>query len=362
MVMSALQILDEDDLPWIANAVDVLEHCTGQPWRIAMDGIERIPVTAHRLAAVVGAMHRVLGGRARRAQLARRTRGLVLGPAAVDIGIRNARIGSAARTLGVTDCEVEVLLWSDLPRERPVELPEGRPSELELAAFANVQLIQRALRRAQSVVIRIWGDAGTMIRAARARGLLVTLAGGAEGETVLEIVGPLALFHRTTVYGRALGGLVPLLAGCERFELELTGETATTSYTSRLCSPALLPAAPTESWESAVRERLSRDLLRRARCTIEVPAPIANGRDFVCPDLVVELSGIRWWIEIVGFWTAAYLEHKLARYREAGITNVVFCVDESRACADDATPPGARTVGYRRHVDADLVLEIIAAK
>ena len=33
-------------------------------------------------------------------------------------------------------------------------------------------------------------------------------------ETVLDIVGPLALCHGTSVYGRALGGLVPLLGAC----------------------------------------------------------------------------------------------------------------------------------------------------
>src|SRR5690606_25863469 len=140
---------------------------------------------------------------------------------------REARIAYAARELEITCMAVELLLWSDLPRERPVELPRGRPSEFEVAAVANVHLLQRAMRRARSVRLRVWGDAGPLIRAAAARGLLTTLSihgvrdvdlPGVSGPvTVLDIVGPLALFHHTAVYGRALADLVPLLADCERF-------------------------------------------------------------------------------------------------------------------------------------------------
>jgi len=271
---------------------------------------------------------------------------------------------SAARSLGITDHQVEIALWSDLPRERPVELPSGRPSELELAAIANVHLIQRALRKAQSIVLRIWGDAGAIIRAASARGLLSTVSVGTQGDTILEIVGPLALFHRTAVYGRAIAGLVPFLAGCKRFEVELSAQSPTHPYTVHLASPILLPAPPTELSESSVRARLARDLVRRARLTVTaIPPPIIAGIRLVCPDLLVDLPGVRWHLEIVGFWTTEYLARKLARYHDAGIKNVIFCIDELRGCEnDDALPDNARVIGYRRFVDPDHVLEMIGVQ
>jgi predicted nuclease of restriction endonuclease-like RecB superfamily len=358
--MSTLKILDETDLPWIANAVDIVEELAGEPWRVALDRLESLPVTSHHLAAVISGLHRVLGGGRRNTQLARRMRALVLGAPAIDPGLRSARVTAAARKLGLTDREVEVLLWADLPRERPVELPQGRPSELEIAAFANIQLIQRGLRRAQSIVLRVWGDAGAIIRAAAVRGLLSTLSVGAQGETVLEIVGPLALFHRTSVYGHAIAGLVPFLAGCERFELELSAESATSAYTMQLSSPVLLPGAPAELSETSVRARLARDLVRRAQLFVRPsPPPIVAGTQLVCPDLAIGIAGACWYVEIIGFWTAEYLARKLARYREAGITHVIFCIDELRTCADDVPPAGARVIGFRRYVDAEHVLEMI---
>ena len=39
--------------------------------------------------------------------------------------------------------------------------------------------------------------------------------------TTLDVMGPLALFHSTMVYGRALAALVPLLVDHPRFELDM---------------------------------------------------------------------------------------------------------------------------------------------
>ena len=344
-----MTMLDTGDLPWISNLVDVIERAAGQPWRVALDELERSPVAANRLAAVTGALRRVLGNHARQAGVARRVRALVLGPPVFDAAARTARIDGVARSLGLAGHELESLMWSDLPHERPVELRRGRPSELELAAIANVQLIQRGLRRAQRVELRMWGDDGGVLRAASSRGLLATARVGDERETVLEIVGPLALFHRTSVYGRALGQLAPLLAACARFELEIHAE----AYTTRIASPVLLPPAPIDRAATYVADKLARSLARLdpALDIVQAPPPIACGTYVVCPDLIV---GTRWHVELVGFWTAEYIATKLARYREAGITDVILCVDETRGCADDTLP--AEALGFKKRVDPAKIL------
>src|SRR5262249_749178 len=146
--------------------------------RLADAGRAEHPRAPKRFSAVVSAVQRVLGGRARNAPKARAARSLVLGRPTLDPVERDARIAAAAHELEVTAAAVEILLWSDLPRERPVELPRGRPSELEVAATANIHLLQRAMMRAQTITIRAWGDAGHLIHAAAARGLLTTLARG----------------------------------------------------------------------------------------------------------------------------------------------------------------------------------------
>jgi uncharacterized protein len=355
-----MSLLDESDLDWVSEVVDVVTAAAGQPWRVALERLDdtrrseqpRAPV---RFGAVVNAIQRVLGGRARNAQAARAARSLVLGRPVLTEAEREARIAFAAQQLEVTCAAVEKLLWSDLPRERPVELPRGRPSEFEVAAAANVQLLQRAMMRAQTVKLRAWGNAGPLIHTATARGLLTTISRGDQGETVLDIVGPLALFHRTGVYGRALAGLVPLLADCDRFELELLSRARDEYYAVEVTSPIMLPAVPARmALPHYELSRLMKELVRIARDVVVTPRPppIVVGASLVCPDAVLQLAGRAMHVELIGFWTIDFLTNKLELYQRAAIDDVVFCVDESRGCTKDVLPPSLPIVPYTKNMKA----------
>ena len=382
-----IDLLGEADLRWIESVVDVVVRCAGQPWRAALEQLDDLqrasqPTTPRRFSAVVGAVQRVLGGRVRNARIARRARGLVLGHPAFSAEDRQSRIDHAALTLGTTAQAIETILWSDLPRERPIELPGGaRPSELEIAAFANVALLQRALRRAQSVQLTMRDDdPGPVVRAAAQRGLLIsasvgsrceTIAGhagppasrdetiAAHGETTIEIAGPLSLFHGTGVYGRALGELVPLLSELSQWSLAIRVELPLTSYVTHVISPALLPAPPARL--AAMPYAIARLLrgLRRLEPRLEVtPAPPAlrAGSTLLWPDLVLDDGIQRCFVELVGFWTREYLDRKLAAYRELGL-DVILCVDTTRAAGDGAAP--AEVLTYPKTLHADAVLEAV---
>jgi hypothetical protein len=306
----------------------------------------------------VAAIRRLLGGRAYQASLARRARVLVLGVPALDADARAARLAAAAVALQLAAHEVEQVLWADLPSERPIELLQGRPSAASVAAHANVGLVQRSLARAHAVELRIRGDAGPLMRAVAARGLIATTSIAADGATVFEIAGPLALCHRTSVYGRALGGLVPLLGGCEDFEMQIRAEARGQTYELVVAAPALLPALPPpRPWKLV--ERLARDLEKRGFAVTRTPPPIASAHGIVCPELRVEARGRGVWLEIVGFWTPEFLARKVARYAAAGIRDVVLCVDGARACDDDDPPPGACVVRFERRIDADALAQLL---
>lgn len=375
-----LALLGADDMPWLGALTDTVVRHAGQPWRLALEAIETgtwmtdapapREVPTRRVNAAVAALRRMLAGRAYNIALARKARSLVLGLPALTAEAREARVACAAVVLDLTPRELEQVLWADLPRERPIELPTGRPDELRVAAAANVGLVQRALRRAHAIELGIRGDAGPVLRGAAARGLLVT-AGERETtatepgatrirETVLDIVGPLALCHGTTVYGRALGTLVPLLGACDDFTLTIRAEARGQAYELSLASPALLPAGPAaRPW--AVVEQLARDLERLGIAVVRSPAAIASGGALVCPDLGVEVGGRVVWIEIVGFWTPEYLARKIARYRAAGAGEVVLCVDSTRACDDDDPPAGASLVRFERRIHAGALAQLLGA-
>ena len=433
-----LQLLDADDLHWIARLTDVVARLEGQPWRLALDAIEsgewdasapaaapgtgRAPreISARRLNAATAALRRLLAGRPHEAELARKARSLLLGVPALDEQARASRVSSVATLLELTPAAVERVLWADVPRERPIDLRGGRPTATEVAALANVGLLQRALARAHSLELVIRGDASPILRGSAARGLIATASerdaavavadnaaaavpaadtaaantasspdhaahhaaahhasahhavahrtGASHAglrETVLDITGPLALCHGTAVYGRALGNLVPLLASCETFTLTIRAEARGNHYELRVDSPALLPAAAPRRWPLV--ERLAVDLervgaphgVRVRRSPPVLVQTVGRGGALVCPDLGIDVGERVVWVEIVGFWTPEYLARKLARYRAVGAGDVVLCVDASRACDDDDPPAGACVVRFQRRVHAQALLQLL---
>ena len=338
-----------DDAPWIASILDEVEKGIGKPWRVAMDRLDRLPLSGTRIAAVTTAVRRLGGGRRASAAAARRARAVVLGVPALDADVRTKRIAAASDKLGVSPAEVEHLLWADLSSERPVALPKGRPSELQVAALANERKIRRALMRAESITLRVWGDARPIVRAAAARGLITTITAGATGETIFDVCGPLAIVHHTTVYGRALAGFVPHLAACERFELEICCNVGSGSFVLGLESPILLPeTAQSRSWKLV--DKLARDLTKADVEVIRDPPPVASGRHLSFPHLVA--NGVH--VEVVGFWTEGYLGAKLARYRDAGL-HVVVCA-HSKSVGE--APAGV--VMYGGAISAAAVITAIA--
>ncbi len=363
-----LQLLDERDTPWIAALLDELELAVGRPWRELLERIERLPArsSSARRAAVLQAMRGLLGGRERGPVKARQVRRALLGVAAVGDDVRDQRIASAADTLEATPEVVVSALWADLPGERAVVLPDGRPSELAVAAAANLRIIQRALLRCHKVRLEVTGNARGVVRTAAVRGLLATARRHGE-RVVLDISGPLALFHQTTVYGRALGSIVPHLAWCEQFTLEASCDLGEGPATFRLQPPLLLPpSSRPKRHDSALEARFEREMARKAPTwrVLREPSAVDAGTHLVFPDFQLEhrmAPDRRWWVEIVGYWTTDYLTHKLASYRAAKLPRVILCVDAKRSLAEHELPRDARIVRFEKSVPVDEILAIIEA-
>ena len=361
-----LQLLDERDTPWIAALLDELELAVGRPWRELLERIERLPArsSSARRAAVLNALRGLLGGRERGPVSAKQVRRTLFGVAAPGDDAREQRIASAARALETTPEVVMSVLWADLPGERMVVLPDGRPTELAIAAEANLRIIQRALLRCHTLRLEVTGNARGVVRTAAVRGLLVTARRHGD-RIVLDISGPLALFHRTTVYGRALGSIVPHLAWCEQFALEARCDLGEGLATFRLQPPLLLPpSSQPRRHDSALEARFAREMSRIAPTwrVVREPSAIDAGTHLVFPDFQLEHRtdpDRRWWVEIVGYWTTDYLTHKLASYRAANLPRVILCVDARRSLSEHELPRDARLVRFERRVPVDEILAII---
>lgn len=177
--------------------------------------------------------------------------------------------------------------------------------------------------------------------------------------------GPLALFHRTTVYGRALGSIVPHLAWCENFTLDARCDLGGGPGSFRLQPPLLLPPATRPArHDSALEARFELEMARAAPTwrVLREPSAVDAGAHLVFPDFELEHrveTGRRWWVEIVGYWTSDYLAHKLATYRAAQLRHVILCVDATRSVAEHELPRDARVVRFKKRVPVEEVFAII---
>ena len=287
--------------------------------------------------------------------------------AAVDRGPRVAAVRAAADAMSSEPRALLDAMFADLPGEKllPEPPPDLEPSALALRA--NLALVAGTLARASKVRIVLHGNARDIVRLAQLRGLLCVVHGDPNDDSslILEISGPLSLFRRTHVYGRTLASLVPRLAHCDRFELhaECTLDHEPALICVRSGDP-IFPADPPKRFDSKLEQRFARDFARSAPDwdLIREPAPVATEGTLIFPDFALvhrRNPAHRAWLEIVGFWTPAYLSEKLRRLRSAGLDRLILCIDANLNCGPDDFPEGARIVRFKRRIDPAAVLMLL---
>jgi hypothetical protein len=361
--------LGEHDHPWLRALLEEHERFVGRPLR-ELEARLREPLPCEspprKLRLAIQVLSRLRPREPKRAVLPRRARALVFGEAARTSAPPHSVLSTVAASLGVS---VEVLqdsLFGDLPGERLVSAPAQPWSVVELALRCNLAVVQALLFRATSVKIEVDGNTRVLIRHAKWRGLICTVAerSGTANATV-ELSGPFALFRNTQLYGRALGELVPLLAWCPRFRLRAECVFQGRRLALQLgTGDPIFPASAPRRYDSLLEERFARAFRRLAPAwdVIREPEPIAAGGTLIFPDFAVQHRSDparRWLLEIMGFWTPDYVARKLALYRSARLPNLILCIDEARNCAESDLPLGALVIRFRRRVDATAVLRLI---
>jgi predicted nuclease of restriction endonuclease-like RecB superfamily len=218
-----------------------------------------------KLRLAIQILARLRPSRRKTAVPPRRARALVFGEAARTPAPPRSVLSAVAASLGMTQEDLQDSLFGDLPGEQLVGAPAQPFSTMELALRSNLALVQALLFRATVVRIEVEGNTRTLVRHAKWRGLICTVAerSGAAGAT-LELSGPFALFRNTRLYGRALGELVPLLAWCPR---RLRAECAFQERRLTLqlgTGDPIFPASAPRRYDSRLEERFAREFRRLA--------------------------------------------------------------------------------------------------
>ena len=362
--------LGEQDHPWLRSLLEEHERFIGRPQR-DLEARLREPLSyespPEKVKLAVDVLKRLQrNDRASGVVPPKRARAMVFVEAARAPDARMSILSRVATSLGVTPEDLQDSLFADLPGERLVGAPIQAVSAIDLALRSNLALVQRLLLHAAVVRIDVEGNARILIRHAKWRGLICALAERAgQASASLEISGPFALFRNTRLYGRALGELIPLLAWCPRFRLQAACMLDGRRLTLQLATgDPVFPAVAPRQYDSRLEERFARDFRRLAPewDVLREPEAITAGGTLIFPDFALRRRSNpaqRWLVELVGFWTPDYLARKLALYRQARISRLVFCIDEARNCADADLPPSAVVVRFRRRVDAAAVLRAI---
>lgn len=270
---------------------------------------------------------------------------------------REEALATAAHELGIDVEKVLPSLFADRARARRLVAPTPFLSAPELAAAYNLALVQSLLARATEVTAIVRGNLHAVVRYAKLLGLMATFDDVADGATRVTISGALALFHETLKYGRALAAWFPSVVATPGWSIE--ARVLLGAETLRLSLDAAAPVPRTHAMprahDSALEARLEKDLRRLGspwRIERE-PAVIRAGARVFFPDFALVSARGRVLVEIVGYWTPAYLAAKTVMLRAAEVP-LLFCADERHAPPEMVSDP--RVLLFRRHLDAASVV------
>ena len=363
--------LDARDIPWLRVLVQEIDRFRGMPVRDLLERL-RQPLPCHapgwKLRAAKALLLRLWKGELGSGLAPDKAREALFCAAAESPGLREQALAAAAHTLGIEPACLERILFADLPGEKLVTAPDSVPSLQDILLRTNLLIVRSLLFHARHVRIRAEGAVRPIVRQAKLQGLIcmVTHAEPPEcGGPVLDLSGPFTVFRHTLLYGRALGELLQFLPHTAHFHLRaacvLRGQEATLELRS---GDPIFPAEAPKIFDSKVEARFAKEFAKAAPDwdLVREPEPVAAGNTIIFPDFCIchrLCPERRFLVEIAGFWSADYLHRKLALLREAGVLNLILCIDQDRQCNDEELPPSAHVVRFHRRVDPLAVLAAV---
>lgn len=282
-------------------------------------------------------------------------------------GGRTEVLGRVADRFQLERDQVEQLLYADVPCERVLGPLPSRLDTSGVVAAYNIALAQGLLRRARSMEVEADGQMATVLRHARRQRLLCLVQRDGQGRWRIHLSGPLALFHHTTRYGRAMAGWLPVLVRAPGWRFHAVcqlRDVGPRMFDATHLDPiSAVEAAPLRLFDSALEREFARGVDRLAGDRFKVlreADPVQVGGQIGCPDftLVDRRSGERFGVELVGFWTPEYLERKLALLRRLP-QRWVICIDENLAAGREAELPDGPLFRFRRRVDVRAFLRFL---
>ena len=277
---------------------------------------------------------------------------------------------AAAARLGVTEEALERTLYSDVDEELVLKRFEPLDPELLLKRY-NLSLTQTLLFKSLRVEFSASGNWKNIFRGVKRFGLIYSVERDDGGYTV-SLDGPLSLFKLTDRYGTSVAKLLPLIAASDSWRVKaeiLSRSRGNRVYALGAESGELkgmidtsdeFAARPAALYDSAVEEKFARSFLSYGSgwTLRREPEPLLAGRHVLIPDFSFEKDGAKVYLEVVGFWTPAYLERKTDKLESVTGVDMIIAVDESLACAKvERLKRKAVVIYYKKEVPVKPIIE-----
>ena len=295
-----------------------------------------------------------------------RTRSAVFA-AAESVGVvtdadREAALSRAADSLGVSPEAVERSLYADLDERQVLAAVDDPWDPDELLTRYDLSLAQTALFDATEVRIRS-SDPRAVVSAVKRFRLMYEIRntgdrGGTLSAREVVVTGPDSVFRRTRRYGTRFARLLRTVAKTGEWDLTATIDDHGTDRELHLTHEDLrVPGADPVvevSYDSGVEVDfatrfssldLDWDLVRE-------PEPLETGARVMIPDFAFEwkYGDFRVYFEIMGFWTPAYVEKKLAQIENLEAVELLVAVDDSLGVGEELEARDARAIPYTKAV------------
>ncbi|BCU66594.1 hypothetical protein HS7_00310 [Sulfolobales archaeon HS-7] len=249
--------------------------------------------------------------------------------------------------------DAEELMWSDQLEYRKV-IDTADLNEEKLVRYYNLSLLQTVLFKSTSLEIRGIRDWKIVLRNVKFLGLMYDAS---IDPFTLYIYGPASLLKMTTKYGRNLALLIPEVVRQDKWYIRaqiVLGKTRKKIYPMEVESGPPMPESSERiEFDSSVEEEFYNSFKRKLpdwRIEREPEPLIANSRVFI-PDFLISKGTMKIYVEIVGFWTKAYLETKAEKVKEIRVPLLILANKEG----NPFTIKADNVIVFKNKVDIDVV-------
>jgi len=271
--------------------------------------------------------------------------------------------GQLADELGLPWNEIERSLYADVMSYQQLERFEGYANAAALLSRYNVAQLQACLYRAESMVVTATDDLKTILRYAKLARLLHEIVRQGPSKYRITFSGPASVLRETRRYGVNFAKFLPALLACRGWRMTASMKTpwnapaklvltADDGFKSHLPAPDEFDSALEESFAKKFgRQRDGWHLIREGEILHE------RQKTFV-PDFTFRHEdGTQVLMEIVGFWTPEYLEHRRKTLRQFQHHKILIAVPEKSI--RDGARIGENVIVYKTKLKLGPLIETL---